>query len=359
MDSSNEQRAAERLPEILAELLNVPLSDVRLRAFPGKELDFVVEVQGRTLLIEHKSSGDLSRVATAAQQLKAFLTSRPGDESVPVVLVPYLGPAGRAYCREAGVSCLDLSGNAEMSAPGLRLMVEGRPNRFGRPATSVAVFAPKSSRVVRRLLMDPARAFTQRELSTLSGLDEGFVSRIVRRLESDSLVARDENGRVRAAMPALLLDAWREQYKFAKHEIVRGHVPAPSPESLMRSIARVMDEACPDRYAMTGLCAAWLYTHFASFRSLVVYAREPSLEMMLEPLGFQAGERGANVSLVIPNDDGVFEGSEYLEGVSCVSPVQTYLDLKGAGERSEEASEQMKQYFVARLRSGEQAQPQG
>jgi hypothetical protein len=81
--------------------------------------------------------------------------------------------------------------------------------------------------------------------------------------------------------------------------------------------------------------------------------------MILEPLGFQAGERGANVSLVIPNDDGVLAGSEYLEGVRCVSPAQTYLDLKGAGERSEEASEQMKQYSVARLRGDKQAQPQG
>ena len=49
----------------------------------------------------------------------------------------------------------------------------------------------------------------------------------------------------------------------------------------------------------------------------------------------------------------------YLEGIRCVSPVQTYLDLKGAGERFNEASEQMKRYFVARLRGGEYARLQG
>lgn len=353
MESANEQRAAERLPEILARLLDVPLLEVRLRRFPGKDLDFVVEAQGRTLLIEHKSSGDLAAIAAAARQLKAYLDSHPADGSLPVIVVPYLGPAGRAYCREAGIGCLDLSGNAEISAPGLRLMVDGRRNRFKRAGTSVSVFAPKSSRIVRWLLLEPGRAFTQRELSAASGLDEGYVSRIVRRLEADSLLTRGDSGRVQAADPALLLDAWREQYRFDRHEAVGGHVPAPSPESLMRSVARLMDEVCPDRYAMTGLCAAWLYTHFAAFRSLVVYTQEPSPEKILEPHGFQVGERGANVWLLRPNDDGVLGRSEYLDGVRCVSAVQTYLDLKGAGERSEEASEQMKRYYISRLPHGE------
>jgi hypothetical protein len=57
--------------------------------------------------------------------------------------------------------------------------------------------------------------------------------------------------------------------------------------------------------------------------------------MILEPLGFQAGERGANVCLVIPNDDGAFDGSENLEGVRGVSPVQTYLDLEFGGLRDD------------------------
>ncbi len=115
----------------------------------------------------------------------------------------------------------------------------------------------------------------------------------------------------------------------------------------MSSVARAMEEQAPAQYAMTGLCAAWLYTHFASFRSVVLYSSHASPERTLQSLGFEPGERGANLWLIIPNDDSVFEGSEDIEGIRCVSPVQAYLDLKEAGERSAEASERLKDHYLS------------
>jgi len=353
MSSQRPQRSGQRLIELLADVLNVPASHVGLRASEGKEFDFVVEVEGNEFLVAQRSSGSLPAIAGAAQSLKSYLDSHSEDLSIPLVLVPYLGAVGREYCREADVNCLDLSGNAEIRALGLRVMVEGRPNRFKRPGPSVSAFAPKSSRVVRRLLLEPKRAFTQRELSASTGLDEGFVSRIVRRLDADLLVERTTDGRLRVADPGLLLDAWREQYKFGRHEVIKGHIPSPSPQALMASVAQAMEQAAPAQYAMTGLCAAWLYTHLASFRSVVLFASHASPERTLRSLGFEPGERGANLWLTIPNDDSPFEGSEDIEGIRCVSPVQAYLDLKEAGERSKEASERLKDHYLSGLHPGD------
>ena len=72
--------------------------------------------------------------------------------------------------------------------------------------------------------MQPQRAFTQRELAAASGLDEGFTSRIVRGMEAQALLQRNDAGAVSMPDPELMLEAWRETYDFNKHRIVRGHM---------------------------------------------------------------------------------------------------------------------------------------
>ena len=51
---------------------------------------------------------------------------------VPLVAVPFMGEVGRMACEDLGVGWLDLCGNAHIVAPSLRIIVEGRPNRFFR-----------------------------------------------------------------------------------------------------------------------------------------------------------------------------------------------------------------------------------
>jgi hypothetical protein len=53
--------------------------------------------------------------------------SRKGKAAVPVVVVPFMGEMGRRLCQAAaGVSWFDLSGNAEIVAPGQRSHIEGK-----------------------------------------------------------------------------------------------------------------------------------------------------------------------------------------------------------------------------------------
>jgi hypothetical protein len=123
-----------------------------------------------------------------------------------------MGEVGRQVCRDAGVSWLDLSGNAQIVAPGLRIHVEGKPNAYKRPGRPSTVFSPRSSRIVRQLLIEPGRSLHQPELARLVGLDEGFTSRIVRKLEADELVGRDATGALHVTNPGLaILDHHRYQ----------------------------------------------------------------------------------------------------------------------------------------------------
>jgi hypothetical protein len=300
--------------------------------------DLVVAYGRHRMLVEFKNTASSAAVGAAVEQVTGA-TRREGN-AVPVVAVPYMGELGKRLCAEAHVSWFDLSGNADIHAPGLRVLIEGKPNRFvrsGRPAT---VFAPKSARIARCLLIEPRRAFRQQELAEATGLDDGFTSRIVRRLEEDRLVTR-ENGAIRVSEPDRLLDAWAERYDFQKHEIIRGHVSARSGEELLARVARALIQRNAE-HAATGLVAAWAYTQFAAFRLVTFFVAERPSKALLDTMKFREEPKGANVWLVVPNDKGVFDGATTVEEIRCVHPVQAFLDLQGHPERAKEAAAELR-----------------
>ena len=161
------------------------------------------------------------------------------------------------------------------------------------------------------------------------------------RLEADDLIERAPGGGIRARDPDLLLDAWREDYDFSKHDIRRGHVAARSGEALARRLGEAFGRAGID-YAAIGLAAAWLMTRFTGFRLATVYLAEHPGDDTLRDLGFREEAAGANVWLVVPNDLGVLHGAAAHDAVRCVHPVQVYLDLLAHPERAKEAAEHLR-----------------
>lgn len=329
----------------LAEILGVAPSEVRTRLdqrFPIA--DAVIEIVGTTFVVEYKSSGSTAPISAAIEQVRR-LASSVGPRAVPLVVVPFMGAVGRDRCEEADVAWLDLSGNARIVAPGIRVLVEGRPNQFksrGRPSSA---FAPKSSRISRWLLMHPGQPMVQREIAQATGMDEGFTSRIVSRLVEENFVLRGQDGEIRLRDPDLLLDAWRETYDFSMHQVIPGHIAARSGEETLRLLANGL-QSQGVRYAATGLAATWLLTRFSGFRLTTMYVAERPAPEILEPLGFREEERGANVWIVVPKDEGVFQGTDQRGGITCVHPVQAYLDLKDQPERAREAADHLRAEFL-------------
>lgn len=345
MDALTEHdRLANKIPEVLAGLLGVRPAEVDVVSEAPSGADLVVHSAGQIIVIEFKKTTSAGSVAAAAKRVKEY--ARLVDEqALPLVAVPFMGDVGRKACEEAGVSWLDLSGNARIVAPGIRVIVSGQPNLFrsaGRPSN---LFAPKSSRVVRWLLIHADKSMSQREIALSTGLDEGFVSRLVARLENESFVVRDERGAVRPENPALLLDAWREVYRFSKHAVRLGHVAARSGDTLLWFVHDILSERKVE-HAATGLAAAWAHTRFAAFRTVTMYLSEDPPLAALKELGWGDDPRGANLWLVVPNDAGVLQGVAEVNGIPCVHPLQVYLDLKDQPERSAEAAERFRTEFL-------------
>ncbi len=306
---------------------------IAVKLAPREPMDFVAKVSGHTLAMEFKAEATASAVHRAIEQLG----HRTSKSSVPVVVVPFMGEAGRQICARANVSWIDLSGNADVRAPGLRIFVDGRPNQFvraGRPSTP---FAPKSSRVARWLLLHPTTSASQRELAKATRLDPGQVSRIVARLKDQGLVKVGVRGRVQLGDRGLMLGSWSVDYRFQRHLIVRGHVPARTGTEVVEKLGQSLRDARVE-HAFTGLSGAWPYTRAAGFRLVTAFVQEHPPASVLRAADFVEQERGSNAWIVVPNDLGVFDGSRSIDGVSCAHPVQVWLDLKEQPERAAEVA---------------------
>ena len=358
MRTVSERQAIRQTRDRLAELIESDCDELEPRRHrstyqPDSVLragPFVFVVEWKSVATAASTHAVIIRVRRHAEELEQ--SGQVGEKVVPLVVVPFMGAVGRERCAEYGVSWMDLSGNARIVAPGLRILIEGKPNRYkrrGRPSTA---FAPKSSRIARWLLMHPDKPLTQRELARATGTDEGHTSRVVGKLLEDDLIVRTDGGAVLPRDPDLLLDAWQEVYDFNRHHVVRGHIAARSGDALLhRLVAGLNRFSVP--HAVTGLAAAWCLNRFSAFRTVTVYLGQELSSEIAADLSFREDDRGANVWLVAPNDEGVFHGaSTTSEDIVCVHPVQAWLDLHAQPERAEAAARDLRSEYL-RWRTGD------
>ncbi|MBN1609338.1 MAG: MarR family transcriptional regulator [Polyangiaceae bacterium] len=346
----SEKQLVREAPAALAALLDVPKSEVKVERGGALDADLLVQAAGHPFVLDVLRTVSPGLVVAHAERV-ASAVKKVRRKVTPLLAAPFMTEAGRRAAESAQVSWFDLSGNAHIVAPGLRVIVDGRPHRFRGPGRPSSVFAPKSARVVRWLLMHPEQAFSQREIARATDMSEGFVSRIVSRLEADAYIARESSRALRVKDRALLLDAWRAEYRFDRHSLIQGSVAARSGDALTRLMSDTLAAAGAE-HAATGLAAAWQLTHFAAFRIATFFVEESLSPDLSEQLGFREEPRGANLWLVIPNDAGVFHGAELREGVRCVNAVQAYMDLKGHPERAADAAEHLRSELLIRRSDG-------
>lgn len=297
--------------------------------------DLVLDTGWLKLVTVWRSTGGAAGILLAVRHL----TRHWSTGTVPLLAVPFMGETGRRLCAAEGVSWLDLSGNASLTGPGLKVKVEGRPNRYQRRGRPGSVFAPRSARVARLLLVHPQRVFIQKEIVSETALDAGFVSRIVGQLEQAGLVVR-EGRRLRCPGLGDLLTAWRDAADMAPRRVISGRVDVVEAEgSVARQVAAALAGLGVD-HAATGTAAAQLLAGRAGQDReqgpAVFYLRQEPEMGLLEKLGFRETEGEGNLQLAVPKDEGVFAGAADVQGVRCVHPVQAWVDLKGAAGSGEE-----------------------
>jgi hypothetical protein len=100
-------------------------------------------------------------------------------------------------------------------------------------------------------------------------------------------------------------------------------------------------EACQHknvRYALTGFSGAARQAPAVRYQRGLAYV-QGSFKEIADALDWTPVDSGANMSVLLPYDEGVFYGMRDVDGVQVVSLLQMYLDLQANRTRGREAAQ--------------------
>lgn len=285
---------------------------------------------------EAKTGGHPKQARQVAWMLKHHLEkrSRP-TQAYGIFMAPYISPEAAAVCAEEGIGYLDLSGNCQLAFGGVYIHVAGQPNQFKSGRRLKSLYSPKAERILRVLLGSPRERWLVKEMSREARVSLGTVSNLRKLLDQQEWLDDGDDG-FRLKDPATVLEDWRENYDRKR-----------SREFLYYSfmgeleLVTVLRRSSVKAWALTGLNACRRYAFMVQTETVSVYVDGPVDELATE-LGLKPASGSGNIRLIQPYDEGVFFGGSQDTGekfIRLVSPIQTYLDLKGLGGRSDEAAE--------------------
>ena len=330
------ERVVERLREALGRVPGLRIGEVEQEeTVSGRASDALLRIQTparrRRLVVEVKRDLQPRGIGVAAAELKRRL----GPGAVGVLAAPYLSERSRDLCQQLGVSCLDLAGNARIAFDQVFIDQTGRPNPEPRRRLQRSLFSPRSTRVLRVLLENPARRWYVRDLAAEARVSLAQTSNLKRLLTEQDFLGL-ESRQFWLAQPGQLLRDWAEAYDPEANTVQLFYSMLPLPE-----IERRLGQECERLGVRCGLAlfsGAERVAPFARYNRAAAFiggrTGEVATALALRPV-----DTGANVALLTPYDDGVFYGMRSIGGLQVVSDVQLYLDLKSSKGRGDEAAE--------------------
>jgi transcriptional regulator with XRE-family HTH domain len=302
---------------------------------PGLDFRMDVRLKNRplTILVEYKSSGQPRLARNAALQINDWLSKGRGDYGI--FTAPYISPQAAAICKEAGIGYLDLAGNCLLSFETVYVLREGKPNPAVQRREMRSLYSPKAERILRTLLGRTQQSWKTEALAEAAQVSFGQVANVKKYLADREWLAPGESG-IRLNNPAVVLDEWAAQYRFSRNVVADYYALAEVSE-------REYDlaEACQRegmRCALTAFSGAARLAPAVRYQRAVAYV-DGDFNVLTDSLGWKAVTSGANVSLLIPYDEGVFFENSEVGGIRLVTPIQIYLDLQNYRGRGQEAAQ--------------------
>lgn len=176
-------------------------------------------------------------------------------------------------------------------------------------------------KVARLLLTEPKRSWMGVELSARSGYSRGMISRVLKQLEQETVVAKPYKNRFVLVEPIRLLVLWSCRRRLPDPV----YIESDKQESeLDRAIAKMKG------VALTQFRGAWLRAHYMRTISYELYVPRAKLSSAAKALG-RVSDSPQHVSLLPADDKDVFLGCEQIEGLPVVSVPQNFVDLMCTG----------------------------
>jgi hypothetical protein len=334
-----QRQAADAILACLREVPFLKVKELQAEQRRGDmQADLLVDLQvgagpPRQIVVEAKANGQPRLARDASNLLLRWKAAFP--EAYGVFMAPYVSPQSAEICEKAGIGYLDLAGNCRLSFDQVYIRREGIRNPFVQTRGLRSLYAPRSTRVLRVLLMRSKEWWRTQPLATEAKVSLGQVANVRSLLRDREWIAEGDEG-FRLSAPQALLTEWSEHYAYRRNEVrdfysLKG---ADELEDALSQACRELDIPC----AFTGFSAARRIAPAVRGQRAMAYVGVIP-EALLDRVGLKEVSSGPNVSLMIPYDEGVFYGAREVDGLRLVCPVQLYLDLKGYKGRGEEAAE--------------------
>src|SRR5499433_1874811 len=300
---------------------------------------FQLAGQEHTIVVEVSSLGQPRQIRASVTRLNEVRRELPGAH--PVAAAAYIGPQSARILKSNGLGYVALSGNCCLACGNVLIEKEGKRNV--RPSTRPlrSLFAPRATRVIRVLLVEPHRAWRLEELGRAAEVSLGHSHNVIKRLEQLAWVERDDSQRFRLSKPADLLEAWCESYTYRTNERTSYLAPERVTRKFMGEIARIAG-AEGRRYAFTLNAGAALLA--PSLRLPVVHCYlEGDPDPVARALGLRpAAEADGALHFLAPYDLGVFYAAFEKGGLKVVCLPQLYADLVNYERRGREQADHLR-----------------
>ncbi len=256
-----------------------------------------------------------------------------------LLVVPDLSKRVLDCCRSCGISVIDLNGQAWLRAPGVLVERQALPGRgFRYELQPRNIYVGKSERIVRTILTDRDRVWTQAELCRRSQASSGLVSRIVQHLVNLAYLKKKSAREYLLSEPLALLEDWAAADRMENRATTTAYAGLHlEPVELARKIQDwAVERSVP--FALTQWVAAWLRHPYTEPGICSAYVESIPDDAELTDLGLRPVDEGGKLWLHVPNDTGVFWETQETNQFTLASDAQIYLDLQRTGLRGPDAA---------------------
>jgi len=284
------------------------------------------------LAIDAKSNGQPRVARNAVYHLNRIYGGL--SDVYCIFAAPYISPQAAEICNREGVGYLDLAGNCHLNFKGVYIEQGGKPNPFSEKRYLRSLYSPKAARVLGVLLNNPRVPWKVQALADEAKVSLGQVSNVKTLLENREWLITSNEGFL-LSKPEEILIEWSNNYSFKKNE-AKNYYSLKSPAEIEAELAEICERE-NFTYALTGFSGGARYAPNVRYQRAMAYV-EAGLGEISSCLSLKEVSSGANITLAIPYDEGVFYGSRLIDEIQVASPVQVYLDLISIKGRGEEAA---------------------
>lgn len=222
---------------------------------------------------------------------------------------------------KGGWSWYDLAGNCRIDVPGLlHLRHTGNPPVHERPRVKANLRSAEAAWVIRALLHPSfmSQRWTQRSLKQHCvvawdpepEVSLGLVNKVVRHLVDEAYLVELDGGGFRVVDPVKLLFAWREAYRFKRHQRL-GFFTLLQAKKLQAALAS-LDAHSGGRAAYASFSAADFQAPHVRQPKTWMYVAHEELSHLESLAEAKAVDSWENLVVLVPEDDGVFYLGESL-----------------------------------------------